>query len=522
MRRTTLAILALLAAQLCAAQLPAFLRPDPAIAGIGALTESVDVARLARAALLASGASPERLGYYESRLDGVLGELKASRGQGAATNSAKAEAVLTFLHEGVLKAYREDATGLTDILDSGRYNCVSSAVLYAIAARSLGIEAAGVRTEDHAFASVRVDGRSIDVETTNPYGFDPGGKKEFKDSFGRVTGFAYVAPGGYGDRRPIGAGDLVGLILSNRASALERTRRFAEATRLGVDYAFLCPGPDSRGFLVDRINNLVADLESRRDYAGAEEIARAAFAAMPEEERLGSIAKNAAYNRAASLAQAGDWEAAFDAAILVSAAYPSDAQASSLASSSLQGLAQDLARKGDFDAARRAVAARASRAGPSAAEAAYAVVGEAELVGAVNGLGFAPAAAAAQRILAAGEVSVARYAQAIAAIYGNEAGRIGSAGDWLGGAALAERGIAALAAAATATTVATGSLARLARNLRQNFVAEAHNRFAKLYNAGDYAGAKAAIAAAMSAADEPLRGDATLERDLAAAESALK
>lgn len=46
---------------------------------------------------------------------------------------------------------------------------------------------------------------------------------------------------------------------------------------------------------------------------------------------------------------------------------------------------------------------------------------------------------------------------------------------------------------------------------------EAHNRFARAYNSGDYAGAKAAITAALSS----MPGDATLRNDLATAEAAL-
>ena len=58
----------------------------------------------------------------------------------------------------LLRAYREDATTLDGILDSGTFNCVSSAVLYALAAGSLGVEVAGVRTSDHAFCTVMADG----------------------------------------------------------------------------------------------------------------------------------------------------------------------------------------------------------------------------------------------------------------------------------------------------------------------------------------------------------------------------
>jgi hypothetical protein len=423
---------------------PDFLQSDQLFAEIGALPDPLDLPHLEEAAFLASGVAPERLAGYRSRLDEILKALRAEAG-GIADPAAKGEAVLTFLHKGPLKAYSENATTLDGVLDTGVYNCVSSAVLYILAAGSLGLDVEGVRTSDHAFCSLVVGNRKIDVETTNPYGFDPGNKKEFKDSFGRATGYAYVAPGGYGDRRAIGARSLVGLVLSNRASLLERAGRFAEATKLGADYDELCRDADSRAFLLDRVNNLVAALQSRRDFSGAEAAARAAAAALPGEPRLAELA-------ATTLAD----------------------------------------------------------------------LGEVELVQAANALPFADAVAAADRIFAAGRVGASRYAQAITAIYGNEAGRRGSAGDWLGAAALADAGIAKLAAVAKAASPAgaasgDGGLAQVAKAMRRNFVVEAHNRFARLYNSGDYKGAAAAIEEALASMPD----DPSLVRDLAAAKAAM-
>jgi hypothetical protein len=512
-----------------AAARPDFLVPDPGFTELGALPDPLGQRELARAALLASGIAAERLAAYESRLDALFAELAASAG-GIADPAARGEAILGFLHKRVLKAYVENATTLDGVLDRGTFNCVSSAVLYLLAARSLGLEVEGVRTSDHAFCSLRAGSRRIDVETTNPYGFDPGNKKEFKDSFGRATGYAYVAPGGYGDRAAIGARELVGLILSNRASMLERERRFAEAARVGADYDELCRNGETRRFLDQRINNLVADLASRRDYARAAAMARSAAAAYPGERALSALAATAAYNEAASLAAARDWAGAFDLAVSLRDEYgassdgaaapdgtaaPRASEWEELASNALMGLAQSLAAKGEYGEARRAVAERAGKAGPAAAAQAAAVVGEAELVKAANGLPFAEAEGRVDRIYAAGEVALERYSQAMAAIYGNEAGRIGVAGDWLGGAGLAERGRAKLSAAGARGDYGLG---RIAANMRRNFAVEAHNRFARLYNAGDYAGAEAEIVKALAA----LPGDPELERDLAAARKAAR
>jgi hypothetical protein len=467
--------------------LQAALEPEPGFAELGGQGDRLDEAGLERAALLASGLRADRIGPYQATIVDLLNGLK-SEASGLSDPAAKGEAALAYLHKRVLKSYREDSSRLDELLNTGRFNCVSSAVLYAIACRSLGLEVSGIRTEDHAFCSVLASGRAIDVETTNPYGFDPGNKKEFKDSFGKTTGYAYVAPGAYSNRRAISAPGLVGLILCNRASLLERSDRYLEAIGLASDYQALCPGPESKLFLLDRVGNLVAYLSARGDFAGAEAAASTALEALPGEARIASLERTAAYNRAVAAAKAGDWASAFDLATALSAGATANAGASAttvtnvatatsattvandaaldramrdLVSSSLESLGRSIADGGDYDAARRAIEERSARAGPAATAAALAAIGDLELSRAANGLPFAEAAQAADRLLAEGSVSPDRYAQAIAAIYGNEAIRMGKSGDWLGGATLAESGATIVASATTVASAALDSGTRI-------------------------------------------------------------
>jgi len=524
-------LLAFVPSFLCADAKPDFLEPDNAYAKFS-LSDAASggpdsLATLERMALIASGVVGQGgIAAYEAKLDALFVSLRDETRQASET-AAKAEAILTFLHRDTLKAYRGDATTVDGILDSGLYNCVSSAVLYALAAKSLGIEALGVRTSDHAFCSVIVGSQRIDVETTNPYGFDPGNKKEFKDSFGRATGYAYVAPGGYGDRRDIGIRELIGLILSNRASMLERSGRFAEATKLGADYAALCPGDETRIFLVDRINNLIASYQQKGDYAGAEEVALAASSAFPDEPKLAALARTASYNRAAAAFQAGDFEGAFDRATSLldaAGAKADDLALSELARNALLGMAEQAARKGDFEAARRAVSSRADRAGREATAAAYAEIDDIELVGAANGMTFAEAQATADRLLADGEADPERYAQAIATIYGREASRLQKCGDFLGAAAVADSGAAKIdsamgdAAAKAKAAAPRRNLVQIALAMRHNYVADAHNRFAALYNNGAYTAAEAVLNEALAA----MPGDPVLEHDMAVLDEAKK
>jgi hypothetical protein len=449
-------------------QPPAFPELEPAarFSQLGELPEPLSVQRLVEAGLLCSGVSQDRAASYAARVDALLAEARSALGS-IADPAARGSALLDFLHARVFRAYAERATTLDGVLDSGKYNCVSSALLYMIAALSIGLEVEGSRTSDHALCVLVAGPRRIDVETTNPYGFDPGTKKEFKDSFGKTTGYAYAALGAYSGRKALGGRGMAGLILSNRASVLEREGRFREALALGSGYYALCRDAESEAFLADRVNNVAAYLWSRADLAGAEELAFEAAARLPSDAGLGRLAGR-----------------------------------------TLEALASDLASKGDFEAARRAVEARRGSVDPAAASRALASVGDAELSRAANALGFAQAAAAADRLLAAAQVTEGRYAQAVAAIYGREAVRLGDAGDWLAAAALAEEG--------AAKAPGDGSLARMAVSMRRNYIVISHNAFAALFNARDYAGARRAVEAALLSAP----GDATLLRDLEAAKAA--
>jgi tetratricopeptide (TPR) repeat protein len=133
-----------------------------------------------------------------------------------------------------------------------------------------GLEAKGVVTRDHAFITILTDSEVLDVETTNPYGFDPGNRRDFHDGFGKVTGFVYVPARNYRDRADISLPELISLIFNNRITELETRRRFAEAVPLAINRVALLADSggreysefsiDPRKMAADRIFNYGASL----------------------------------------------------------------------------------------------------------------------------------------------------------------------------------------------------------------------------------------------------------------------
>lgn len=80
--------------------------------------------------------------------------------------------VFATVEGGQLGRYSAQQSQLSVVLQDGTYNCISSALLYLVLARALGLDARGVKMPHHAFVEVRLaDGRRIDVETTTQHGF---------------------------------------------------------------------------------------------------------------------------------------------------------------------------------------------------------------------------------------------------------------------------------------------------------------------------------------------------------------
>ncbi len=152
------------------------LTPLPLSQQLSTMREPIPVETILDASLGFSGASEAAAGSAKDRLSGLLVKF---RGEVAdlSDQAVLAERALTFLHKNLFTSYSVVQTRVDTALETGVYNCVSSAVLYLILARSVGLSVGGVRTSDHAFCSVLVNGQQIDVETTNPFGFNPGRKR---------------------------------------------------------------------------------------------------------------------------------------------------------------------------------------------------------------------------------------------------------------------------------------------------------------------------------------------------------
>src|SRR5262249_34045726 len=90
----------------------------------------LDSTSFSEACLIASGVTdPAKLKEYLAKLDAIEADARKAL-EGAKTTHEKGKKLLEFLHTGPMaKGYLSHQTDLHTVLDTGKFNCVSSAVL---------------------------------------------------------------------------------------------------------------------------------------------------------------------------------------------------------------------------------------------------------------------------------------------------------------------------------------------------------------------------------------------------------
>lgn len=259
------------------------------------------------AALLASGTG--NIEVYTSKFTEAIDEIAAALPPGLSEYD-KGEKILMLLHKQIFRRYREDQTRIDVVMDTGVYNCVSSAVFYMGAARTAGLPVQGVKTVDHAFISMEIDGRIVDVETTNIWGFDPGQKKEFTDSFTGSTGYNYVPPGHYSKRQNINDKELIGLILQNRIAGLQQMGNHRDAVPLAVDRYVLTGSEEARQDMFGAFSNYSSLLNSGGQYSAGIDFLASAIGKWGGNSKVHSALEALIHNYILSMLDNGKYDEA--------------------------------------------------------------------------------------------------------------------------------------------------------------------------------------------------------------------
>jgi tetratricopeptide (TPR) repeat protein len=146
---------------------------------------------LKEGALLASGVLPENLLPYLTQISNFEEQAKPLVAQKNALDAAYV--LFTEMHKKLLKNYDENSTTLDVLLKTGRYNCLSSSVLYGVLLEDFGIPWKAAVLPSHVFLILDNNGAELDVENTTPYGFNISTNREAQLNFKKLTGFDYSA-----------------------------------------------------------------------------------------------------------------------------------------------------------------------------------------------------------------------------------------------------------------------------------------------------------------------------------------
>ncbi|HUY88806.1 MAG TPA: hypothetical protein VMV10_08740 [Pirellulales bacterium] len=181
-------------------------------------------------------------------------------GEGARASAdarQRAIAVLEFLHEHVLRGdYRPDASGVSQALAGGGYNCVGATVLFCCLAECCGLPASAAESPGHVFCRVFGASGEIVVETTCRDWFRAANPR---DSARRT-----------GPARELSLRGLAALVYYNAGVDLLAKRRFDKA--LGANLKALRLDPANlaaRSNFLAGLNNWALEFNAQRDFAAA-------------------------------------------------------------------------------------------------------------------------------------------------------------------------------------------------------------------------------------------------------------
>lgn len=268
------ATLALVASVHTQAEDPFRISPTESVLALSVATVEPSARELLSAAVLFSGAEAARA---EKAL--AAGSRAIQAAEALATEAVddyeRGRRVLELVYT-ILRQYEVLESRIDSSLLEGRYNCVGSASLYTILARAAGLDVHGVILDDHAYCYLFVNSRRINIETTNPQGYD----STMEDRKSQLSREA--SPKG-----------IMALVLRNRATLAERSGRWATALGLAVDAFAYDPGELTRETLSGRINNSVGALLRMGHYDDSLALVDAAIARYGQSQAFTELRRTA-------------------------------------------------------------------------------------------------------------------------------------------------------------------------------------------------------------------------------------
>ena len=182
--------------------------------------------------------------------------------------------------------YEADQSALTGIFANGKYNCISSALLYMLLAREMGFPARGVVLSSHAFVEITLpDGKVIEVETTTPTGYDwIHDEKFYKQRAAAWFSSRGLPASSFKDYQKREIMEPIRLIAGNMANQHTGTARMATEDRNRLAEARSWIDPDDAEAANNRVAVYAAEFSwfsKREDWPSVDRLLRAVGPALP-------------------------------------------------------------------------------------------------------------------------------------------------------------------------------------------------------------------------------------------------
>ena len=266
----------------------------------------LDTVSFDEACLIASGATDHaKLQAYLKKLDELEKQARAALGD-AKTPYEKGKKLLEFIHAGPMaKGYVGGQTNLDTLLDTGNFNCVSSAVLYNVLGRRFGLDLWAIEIPEHVFSCLHDGDKRIEIETTNKLGFDPSRDPEARKKV-MPAGKVYMPARNTKDRREINELQLVAVICSNQSVELSKANKHREAIR--ACFRTLCLDPkheQAAGNVLAHFMNWGVDLMKHKQFERALAVIEVGLELAPGDSGLKNNRKVAFQDYAAATLKAG-------------------------------------------------------------------------------------------------------------------------------------------------------------------------------------------------------------------------
>ncbi len=124
-----------------------------------------------KSVLLSYGITSSRdISYYTTMINQIADNIENKFNR---KNKIKfAKSIFRYMHDNILKEYESMSYRIDTLLESGKYNCVSSTIFYNILLIKKGYNPQMVLTRDHTFTILNIDNQNIFIENTTEAGFN--------------------------------------------------------------------------------------------------------------------------------------------------------------------------------------------------------------------------------------------------------------------------------------------------------------------------------------------------------------